>query len=153
MRPIGAVSAIIAVAVLTLGLSGCDDAEDDPLGATPTATAAATTATTTGATPTLPARTPRTPPPVVEPIEISCGTAQFGLTVSAVTTRGDAACPAAVAVTDIYAARSQAWGDDVVITVAVGTGVWDCREPPAAAIPFQECVNQDNPAEKIRMGS
>ncbi|WP_405180305.1 hypothetical protein OG225_02930 [Nocardia sp. NBC_01377] len=153
MRSSGVLPAAVAAVALTAGLTGCDDAEGEVLGATPTASAAATTAAVIVPTTTAPARAVHVAHPVLEPIEISCGTAEFGQSITAITIRGDTACDAALTVAEIYAARSRTSGENVVITVAVGTGVWNCRISPAVPNPFQECVNQDNPAEKIRSGS
>ncbi|MEV6335609.1 hypothetical protein AB0M12_12950 [Nocardia vinacea] len=69
-----------------------------------------------------------TTPPVAEPTTVSCGAGPFDLAVSAVTTKGDAACPTAIAVTNAYAVQSDLWDVGFVIPITVGTTTWDCRE-------------------------
>lgn len=160
MRSISALSTVVAAAVLVLGLASCDK-EDNSAKATSTTARATTTHPTTtyaAATPTTEPPTtlttpPPTTPPVAEPTTISCGAGPFDLAVSAVTTKGDAACPTAIAVTNAYAVQSDLWDVGFVIPVTVGTATWDCQEHIGTPNPYQECVSRDNPTEKARLGS
>ncbi|WP_040688310.1 hypothetical protein [Nocardia vinacea] len=160
MRSISALSTVVAAAVLVLGLASCDK-EDNGAKATSTTARATTTHPTTtyaAATPTTePPTTLTTPPPitppVAEPTTIFCGAGPFDLAVSAVTTKGDAACPTAIAVTNSYAVQSDLWDVGFVIPVTVGTTTWDCQEHIGTPNPYQECVSRDNPTEKARLSS
>ncbi|MFE9326602.1 hypothetical protein ACIHDR_34690 [Nocardia sp. NPDC052278] len=155
MRSISALSTVIAAAVLVLGLAACDK-EDNSAKATSTTARATTTHPTTtyaAATPTTEPPATATTPAVAEPTTISCGAGPFDLAVSAVTTRGDAACPTAVAVINAYAVQSDLWDVGFVIPITVGTTTWDCQEHIGTPNPYQECISRDNPSEKARLGS
>ncbi|WP_327096733.1 hypothetical protein OIE68_43725 [Nocardia vinacea] len=155
MRSISALSTVVAAAVLMLGLAACDK-EDNSAKATSTTAHATTTHPTTtyaAATPTTVTTPPPTTPAVAEPTTISCGAGPFGLAVSAVTTKGDTACPTALAVTNAYAVQSDLWDVGFVIPITVGTTTWDCQEHIGTPDLYQECVNRDNPTEKARLGS
>ena len=130
MRSISAFSTVVAAAVLMLGLAACDK-EDNSAKATSTTARATTTHPTT----TYAAATPTTEPPTT------------------VTTKGDAACPTAIAVTNAYAVQSDLWDVGFVIPITVGTTTWDCQEHIGTPDLYQECVNRDNPTEKARLGS
>lgn len=161
MRSISALSTVVAAAVLVLGLAACDKEDNSAEATSTTAHATTTHATTThaAATPTTEPPTtiittpPPTAPPAAEPTTISCGAGPFGLAVSAVTTKGDAACPTALAVTNAYTVQSDLWDVGFVIPVTVGTTTWDCQEHIGTPNPYQECVSRDNPTEKARLGS
>ncbi|MFI7669118.1 hypothetical protein [Nocardia sp. NPDC049526] len=162
MRSISALSTVIAAAVLVLCLASCDKADNNNAKATsstarattthPTTTYAAATPTTEPPT-TVVTTSPPTTPPVAEPTTVSCGAGPFGLAVSAVTTKGDAACPTVLAVTNAYAVQFDLWDVDFVIPITVGTSTWDCQEHVGTPNMYQECVSRDNPTEKARLGS
>ncbi|WP_062990388.1 hypothetical protein [Nocardia anaemiae] len=158
MRSISALSTVVAAAVLALGLASCDKADNDNTKATSTTASTARTTTTSATTtyaqtPTTEPPTTVTTPPVPEPATISCGAGPFGLAVFAVTTKGDAACPTALAVTNAYAVQSDLWDVGYVVPITIGTSTWDCQEHIGTPNPYQECVSRDNPAEKARLAS
>ncbi|WP_054813338.1 hypothetical protein [Nocardia arizonensis] len=146
MRSIGAFSAA-AAAVLVAGLSGCAYPSDDAAEAT---TARTPTPTTSAAPP--PTRGTTTAPAIPFVVEIPCGAGPFGLEMTTVSRAVDTACAEAAAVLGVYLAQSGAHGGDVVITVAVGAGVWECRAVQGRATPTRECVDKDDPAQTIRLG-
>lgn len=139
-------SAALAALALSVALSGCTTPADD---AANSVTSSATTAIPSQAT--RPPRATTTTRSIPVPVEISCGTGPFDAMVTTVSAEGETACTTALAVLDAYATRARTLGADTVVTIAVGTGVWDCRAYDAAS-PHQECVDKDNPAEAIHSG-
>ncbi|MFI1918878.1 hypothetical protein [Nocardia sp. NPDC020380] len=92
--------------------------------------------------------------PVTGPQPVYCGAGFNGLAIVAITTQGSAACSTATSVTNEYAAHSADWGPGFSVAVTADDGsVWTCQEQLGDPNPYQECVNQQNPAEKVRLSS
>ncbi|MFI9505386.1 hypothetical protein [Nocardia sp. NPDC052566] len=99
---------------------------------------------------------PPTPPPTTTPPgpqQVYCGPGFNGLAIIAITTEGAAACSTATEVTNAYGDHAEDWGPGVVIPVSVEGTTWNCQERQGNPNPYQECVNTQNPAEKVRLSS
>ncbi|MET7358859.1 DUF4232 domain-containing protein [Streptomyces sp. NPDC005562] len=83
--------------------------------------------------------------------EIDCGDGWNNLRVQAVTTRdGKAACATAQQVSSAYGKAVQAKHKEP-ITVTVSGTEWKCREVKGDPNPYQQCVNTEKSAEKVKL--
>jgi hypothetical protein len=81
---------------------------------------------------------------------VNCGSGPNGLAIVAITTRGSAACDTANAVINQFMQASQPVNG--AVAVQVGDTQWVCQRHPGPG-PYQECVSQQNPLEKVRLQS
>lgn len=152
MRIAGSIPLVAATVALTLSVGACSDTSSD------TASTTTTPATATSAapvTPTVQSSTTEPSPfhaPSADPVAISCGTGVFGLAIFAVTTKGSAACATALAVTNAYG-EQPATSRHGVLMVSVDGASWTCQERQGQVNPYKECVNNADPAEKVRLSS
>lgn len=138
MRGVIGSSALIGIAVATvLAASGCND--DSKSESAPATTPAA-------------ASSKERPPTPLPGDPVQCGPGALGLAVIAYTTKGNALCQTAVAVTDAYH-NERARQPDGDIAVTVENVRWICGVRQGDPNPYQECASQNESADIVRLVS
>ncbi|MFC9436551.1 hypothetical protein [Nocardia sp. NPDC057030] len=146
LRITGSIPLAAAALALALSVGACGDASTDKAANT---TSAASTSTVQSSA----AQIPTFQPPSATPVAISCTTSVAGLAVFAVTTKGSAACPTAVAVSSSAYGEQSGPPSKGTRTVTVEGVSWTCQERQGQVNPYKECESNAEPAEKVRLSS